>query len=159
MKKVKHIVFDHDGTLIDTTQLDKALFPGIKDMLTELKELGAHLYVWTARGRQSASDILSAQGVLSYFDSMVCGGEAPQKPDITGLQEMLYDIDPEEVIILGDSLGDIIGGKSLGAVSLGALWAHGSDEASGMYYEYGAKRCFLSIEECREYICDLVRGE
>ena len=47
---LKHIVFDHDGTLVKMGA-HRDLYPGIKELLTELLSREIKIYVWTARNR------------------------------------------------------------------------------------------------------------
>jgi len=60
------------------------------------------------------------------------------------------------LLSLGTPLGDIIGGVSFGAHSIGAMWGHGDPEAASAYEERGAKASFLKIEELKDYIEKLI---
>lgn len=118
---VKHIVFDCDGTLVDTTQLKYSLFPGIKELLHALS-LDSKLYVWTARDRKSTLRILKELGIISYFESICTIDDALAKPHISGLVEMVADVPKSSVCVIGDSSNDIIGAKNFGVKSIGAVW-------------------------------------
>lgn len=156
MKKISYIVFDNDGTLVDTSQVSKPLYAGMKDLLKHLKEKDVKLYVWTARSRASTVQILEKQGVSGFFED-ICGSDnATSKPSPDGINFLLPGVNPENVIVIGDSLGDIIGGSKFGAHCLGAMWGHGDESAASMYAEYGAKKSFLKISELEKYLDELI---
>ncbi len=156
MEKITHIVFDHDGTLVDTTKVTRALYPGIKDLLGFLQEKGIELYVWTMRSRASTQEILQKLGVAGHFKD-ICGvDDAPGKPSAAGLEYLLPEVGGQNVIVIGDSLGDIIGGTSFGAHCIGASWGHGDTKAALTYKSYGAKASFLRVDDCKEYIEKLI---
>ena len=156
MKKISYIVFDHDGTLVDTSKLPTSLYPGIKDLLLFLRKKEVKLYVWTARSRSSTADILEKHGVLSFFDD-ICGSDsAPGKPSPAGINFLLPGVKPENVVVIGDSLGDIIGGSKFGAHCIGAMWGHGDASAESTYAEYGAKISFIEISKLKKYIDKII---
>lgn len=117
----KHIVFDCDGTLIDTSNFRYQLFPGIKDLLLELKK-DCCLYVWTARDRASTIRILQEQGVLSLFDALCTMDDALPKPHISGLVELVGTQPRSQICVIGDTSNDILGAKNFGTLSIGAGW-------------------------------------
>lgn len=159
MRKFKAIVFDHDGTLVDTSSYQRLLYPGVKEMLTELAELGVDLYVWTARERGSLVEILQYLDIIGHFKLLSCGGETAAKPSALGISEMIFNIDPSEVVVIGDSLGDMQGGKSFGGYCVVAMWSHGQDEARKMYQEAGANECFLDVEDCLKFLKENIEGK
>lgn len=114
------------------------------------------MYVWTARGKQSTVQILTELNIYGHFED-VCGFDcAERKPSVAGIEYLLPEVDPNKVIVIGDSLGDIIGGKKFGAYCIGAMWAHGEAGAAETYAEYGASASFLSVEECQKHIEKLI---
>jgi phosphoglycolate phosphatase len=159
LKKITHIVFDHDGTLVDTTNIRRNLYPNMQELLQFLHGEGIKLYVWTARSRRSTEDILTSLGVISFFEDICGGNNAPSKPSPEGIELLLPAVNPENVIVIGDSLGDIIGGHNFGAHCIGAMWGHGDERAREAYLEHGAKESFLNLLDCKQYIEKLIRGE
>lgn len=156
MKKITHIVFDHDGTLVDTAKMKARLFPGITDLLEKLHKNQIKMYVWTARTKRSAFDILHSLKVDTYFEDICGGNDAPGKPTPDGIFYLIPDVNPENVIVIGDSLGDIIGGTKFGAHCIGAMWGHGDASAAEAYASYGAKTSFIAVDECSKYIEKLI---
>jgi phosphoglycolate phosphatase len=125
---LKHIVFDCDGTLVDTSQLKYSLYPGIKELLTELSE-NSTLYVWTARDRKSTLRILKELGVLHFFAGISTVDDALPKPHVSGLFELLGDTPRNTVCMIGDTSNDILGAKNYGIKSIGAVWNPASSPA------------------------------
>lgn len=156
MAKFKHIIFDHDGTLVDTTTYKRALFPGMKGLLKTLEKNGVTSYIWTARNRPSTVEILSSLAIIGQFKGMSCGGEMTAKPSIDGLESLMIKAPKEEILLIGDSLGDIVGGVSFGAFTVGALWGHGSDQGRKVMLEYGAKECFKTVAEFENFLKDKI---
>jgi phosphoglycolate phosphatase len=118
---MKHVIFDCDGTLIDTSKGKYTLFPGIKELILELSK-DCLLYVWTARGRQSTLRILEEAGVHSYFNSICTADDSLPKPHIAGLLELVGDTPKESICVIGDTSYDILGAKNFGVLSIGAIW-------------------------------------
>jgi len=156
MEKITHVVFDHDGTLVDTSRLERSLYPGIKDLVHFLADNNISMYVWTARSYASTKEILNKLGLASKFIDICGSNNAPGKPSPAGLEYLIPEVEAQNVIVIGDSLGDIIGGTKFGAHCIGASWGHGDETVAQMYAEYGAKASFLTVEECKQYIAKLI---
>ena len=156
MEKITHIVFDHDGTLVDTCVLPRMLYPGLRELLSFLKEKNVFLYVWTSRSNKSTRSSLEELDVMSHFDGVYGGDDGPGKPAPDGISVLLPEVNPQNVIVIGDSIGDIIGGKKFGASCIGAMWGHGDASASSIYKEYGASESFLTVNELKQYLEDKI---
>lgn len=153
VEKFTHIVFDHDGTLVNTSQYPTQAYAGITKLLPELLRCGYKLYVWTARGRGSTVEILRSLDMIGHFELLSCGSENGAKPSPEGIQAILPGIDPSKVIVIGDSTGDMMGGSAFGAYCIGALWAHGRQESGRrIMSEHGANKSFISVEELKEFL-------
>lgn len=156
-KKITHIVFDHDGTLVDTSGLDRVLYIGMKDLLKELRGQGIKLYIWTARGRKSTLEIIDEVGISSFFEELSCQGESSSKPSPEGIKHILYDVDPACVCVIGDSSGDMVGSKLYGSYGIGALWGHGTDRGRQVMMNSGADICCESVVECTKLLRELIK--
>lgn len=124
----KHIVFDCDGTLVDTSTLKYQLYPGIKELVTDLAQ-DSVLYVWTARDRKSTLRILSELGIHQYFESICTVDDALPKPHVSGLLSLVGHADKNSVCVIGDTSNDILGAKGFGVKSIGAVWNHSASPA------------------------------
>jgi phosphoglycolate phosphatase len=144
-----YIVFDCDGTLVDTAQLKYSLYPGIKDLLVALAA-DSTLYVWTARDRRSTLRILEELGVSTYFEQICTIDDALPKPHISGLIDMLSDMKKSHICVIGDTSNDILGAKNFGVKSIGAIWNR-SASATAMK-EIGADFIAKTPSECLEWL-------
>jgi phosphoglycolate phosphatase len=121
MANIKHVIFDCDGTLVDTSGPKYKLFPGIKELLLEHAE-ECIFYVWTARERMSTLKILKELGIISHFESISTASDHMPKPHIAGLVGLVGDTPKDSVCVIGDSSNDILGAKSFGVMAIGATW-------------------------------------
>src|SRR5690554_4376194 len=119
---MKHIVFDCDGTLVDPHSKNRPLYPGIMELLKELREDGHLRYVWTGRDRASTLRILSENKVLSFFEEIFTIDDGSAKPSPEGLEKMLSGVNKKSICVIGDSYADMLGAKHFGVMSIGALW-------------------------------------
>ena len=154
--KFKHIIFDHDGTLVNTTVYPRSLYAGMKELLKLLSSQGVSCYVWTARNRASTVEILESLAIIGQFKALSCGGEMTPKPSIDGLEALMIEAPKEEILVVGDSFGDVIGGASFGAYSVGALWGHGTESARSQMEQVGANQCFSTVADFRKFLSDKI---
>ncbi|MFA5584735.1 MAG: HAD-IA family hydrolase [Bacteriovoracaceae bacterium] len=154
---MKYIVFDCDGTLIDPLLSNRPLYPGILDLLKDLKDRGHLLYVWTARDRVSTLRILAENNVLSYFEEISTIDDDSPKPNPAGLKRMLGDVDKRSICVIGDSTSDIIGARSFGVMSIGALW--NNITSSEELEEYSADFLVKDPKVCSKVISDNLKGD
>ena len=117
----KHIVFDCDGTLVDTSQSLYKLYDGIRDLLEQL-DSSHFLYVWTARDRASTQRIFKELSISHFFEGIYTSDDTYPKPLMKGLMELLGPVDKSLVWVIGDTTHDIFGAKNYGAKSIGACW-------------------------------------
>lgn len=150
--QITHIIFDHDGTLVDTSSVEAHLFEGIEKMLLDLHGRGLKLYIWTARDKASLKRILNSFGLLNLFEGLCCSDDAPSKPNASGPKFMLGEDISKNICMIGDSPQDMRGAQALDALGLGALWAHGQMRIQTHLKESGANICFLTVDECHKYL-------
>lgn len=155
---ISHVVFDHDGTLVNTSQYPKSLFEGIKELLRHLKSQGIKLYVWTARDRRSTLEILKTLDILDQFEDISTASDGHPKPNPDGLEVMLFDIDPKSVVIVGDSYTDILGAKHFGCTSIGVIWIDPNDEDGKASLEhFEADHICSTVSECKKVLDNLIK--
>ena len=156
-KNVEHIVFDHDGTLVDTNGQGR-MYPGVWEMLDELGQRGVKLYVWTARTRHSTVEFLKSLDIITRFEELYCSTDSYPKPDVEGLKEMLGDVDPRSVVVVGDSMADMAGSSNFGSHSIGVTWATSNDSRHRQaLFDAGAKHVAATVKECKEKIFELIK--
>lgn len=153
---LKHVIFDHDGTLVNTSIAPRKIFPDIEDLLSFLRDSGISLYVWTARDRKSTKESLKSQGILHFFKELRCQGDAPLKPNTAEIEYML-DTDDQLVVMIGDSLSDIQAGKNIKAKTIAALWGFEDTELGDYFRQHGADELALSVQECKKILTKYIK--
>lgn len=143
------IVFDHDGTLVNTETPDFKVFPGIKELLVDLIQLGFTLSVWTARSHRSTVESLKRMDIAQYFTEIYGHDDGISKPHPDGLKKLAEGLDKEVVLHIGDSLGDIEGAKAFGISVIAACW-----NVPNQVENFRTKTPLLAIkvEDCRKII-------
>ncbi len=121
---MKSVIFDCDGTLIDTSKRDFPLFPGIRNLLEELSS-ECKLFVWTARDRLSTQRILKEHQILSFFEEIHTASDGATKPNPEGLIKLVGNQKKSEICVIGDSMSDILGAKKFQVLAIAAIWAPG----------------------------------
>ena len=105
---------------------DIELFPGVREMLSELKQQGHLLAVATGKSRAGLQRVLEATRLKPYFDASRCADETRSKPHPAMLEELMSELDiaPEAMLMIGDTAHDLQMAVSAGvaglAVSYGA---------------------------------------
>ncbi len=109
-----------------TRDPDIELFPGMREMLDELKQQGYLLAVATGKSRVGLDRVLVSTQLKPYFDASRCADETHPKPHPAMLQELMAElvIRPEATLMIGDTAHDLQMALSAGvpalAVSYGA---------------------------------------
>lgn len=99
----------------ETGQQQTYLYPGIKELLQQLKELGYHLFITTSKNQEVSLEIAHSLGISDCFEGIY--GSIPgsmHKADI--IQRVLVDhqIPKEEACI--------VGGKTIGIHTIAVSW-------------------------------------
>lgn len=102
------------------------VFPGIIDLLKELKSRGYKVGLVTSRLRQTTDIGLQKYEMEQYFDAIVtCDDTDKHKPDPEPIYIALDRLDSkaEESIMIGDSMFDILCAKNAGVKAGLVSWA------------------------------------
>jgi phosphoglycolate phosphatase len=115
---------------------DNDIYPGIHEMLSELKSRGKKVVLATSKPLDTAKKILELFGLTEYFDFI--GGAVNHQNDQKwqvlnwSLSSVGVDLnDPESLakcILVGDRKYDAEGAKICGIDSMGVLYGHGTEE-------------------------------
>jgi phosphoglycolate phosphatase-like HAD superfamily hydrolase len=144
-----HIIFDHDGTLVQMSNGQIQLFEGMEDFLLELKKENFALYVWTARPRKSALDILARLNIAHLFSAFYCYDDGIPKPDTAGLEQLTAGIEKNKIIHIGDSMTDIEGAEAYGIDVIAACW---NDPAQLRAFKQITPLVVKTLEDCKKII-------
>ena len=112
--------------------LENSVYPGIPELLAELKSAGKKLTVATSKPEEYAVRILEHFGLAKYFEN-ICGSnmdETRSKKDevISYAIEKNHITDKSKILMIGDRKHDILGAKKAGVKSCGVLFGYGSQE-------------------------------
>ena len=111
---------------------ENALYEGVPEVLSHLKDKGIHLYIVTGKPEHFAKLILSRLGILSFFEGIVGADMEEKSVEKDLLLAKMLDkagLSPsKEMAMIGDRSYDIIGGKTLGLHTVGVLWGIGGKE-------------------------------
>ena len=100
-------------------------FPGICEMLSELKKRGIRIAVLSNKPHAQAIDVVESLFGKDYFD-IVAGqkDDVPKKPDPAGVNRILeqFECSPEECLYFGDTNTDMQTGLNAKAHTVGVTW-------------------------------------
>jgi len=128
------------------------LYDGIKELIIDIDKEGILLSIFTGKGRTSALITLDELGLTSYFDMIVSGDDVENhKPSPEGIIMFLskHNLDPKEVLMIGDAPSDIIAANECGVEIASVVWdSYAEDEVRKL----NSKNLFHSVNELRNYI-------
>ena len=105
-------------------------YPGMIDLLTKLKQEGHRLCVATSKPEHTSREILDKFNMTQYFDVIVgsiADGDHDSKADV--IRRVLEQIaDPGEIVMVGDTVFDVLGAKEHNIPTVAVGWGFGSIE-------------------------------
>lgn len=105
-------------------------YPGIRELLEELKAEGHTLYVATSKPEEMSVKILEHFDLAKYFDR-ICGASLDtsrsSKEDVIAYLLSLCGRS-ESIVMVGDTKFDILGAKAHGIPAIGVSWGYGKVE-------------------------------
>lgn len=105
-------------------------YPGIRELLEELKAEGHTLYVATSKPEEMSVKILEHFDLAKYFDR-ICGASLDtsrsSKEDVIAYLLSLSGR-AESIVMVGDTKFDILGAKAHGIPAIGVSWGYGKVE-------------------------------
>ena len=130
------------------------VFPGISEMLGELKAAGKKLYLATSKPEVFAKQILEHFGITSYFE-FIGGADLEEtrvrKGDVIGyvLENCGLSDKKEKILMVGDREHDVLGAREQGIECVGVLFGYGDRaEMEACHAAYIAE----SINELRKML-------
>lgn len=110
--------------------LENAPYPGVEELLRDLRGAGRRLLVATSKPENMAVQVLEHFGLAPYFDR-ICGApadnqEGARKANVirSALQWMGCE-DLSDVVMVGDRRHDIDGAHEAGLQAIGVLYGYG----------------------------------
>jgi pyrophosphatase PpaX len=128
------------------------IYPGLKEILFELKNNNYPVGIFTGKGRGSSMITLTKLGVDKYFDLIVTGDDVEnQKPSPEGILKFVnhFGLNKERVLMIGDSVSDVKAAKDAGVKIASVLWdSYGIEEVKKLKSDY----YFHSVEELNSFL-------
>jgi HAD superfamily hydrolase (TIGR01509 family) len=100
---------------------EATLYPGVMDTLRKLRERGLRIGLVTNNGRVGTELTLKRCEIEGFFDTVVTRDDCDEmKPDGAPVRKVLNEmrVMPEEAVLVGDSVMDIIAARAAGLPSV-----------------------------------------
>jgi phosphoglycolate phosphatase len=110
-----------------TGMFENALYPGVRQALAELQQMGHRMRVVTAKPRPYAIRILEHFGIDGFFDAVhgpTLGDRTHNKAIL--VKEALLGITSNDAVMIGDREEDVRAAKANKIASIAARWGYGS---------------------------------
>ena len=116
----------------DNLNTDSELYNGVEDTLAAFKRAGIAMACITNKPEQFTLPLLKEIGLSQFFDKVVCGDSFEhRKPHPMPLLETakFFNVLPEQSIMVGDSVNDIMAAQAAGFYSICVSYGyHGEDD-------------------------------
>lgn len=102
-------------------------YPGIRELLAQLKQRGYLLYVATSKPEETAIEILEHFELARYFDK-ICGAamEGGRNSKEAVIEYLLDQVGRDmEKVMVGDTKYDVLGAKAHGIPTIAVSWGYG----------------------------------
>ena len=137
---------EHFGTI---GLFENEVYPGILELLRDLKAGGTRLFVATTKPTEFSVQIAERFGFLEYIE-LVSGscldGQRGQKADVIAYARDTCGVDMNRAVMVGDRQFDVEGAKLCGIPCIGVSYGYGSREE---LEAAGADWIADSVEELR----------
>ena len=93
------------------------IYPGIKEIVENIKSENIPLSIYTGKGRDSSLITLEKIGLLNYFDMVVSGDDVKEpKPSPEGIDMFVdkFNLQRDRVLMIGDAPADIKAARNAG---------------------------------------------
>ena len=132
--------------------LENEVYPGIRELLSDLKKAGKRLMIATSKPQAAAELVMHHFGLDEWVPEIVGGTDDPSrntKGKVIAWVLREYGVDPGTAVMVGDREHDILGAAENGISAIGITWGYGDRaELEGA----GAKAVFDTTEETVDYI-------
>ena len=133
-----------------------SLHEGMREVLEFLKQHGIARGLFTGKGRQATEISLEKFGIADLFDAVITGDDvAEYKPSGDGLRRIMQRlaVRPEETLMVGDAVGDIVAARDAGVAIASVLWdSYGKRDVLKMDSDF----LFDTVPHFREWIATCI---
>ena len=118
------------GRYVPIGKFEKTPYPGIRELLEKLRAQGNRLYVATSKPEEMAVEVLEHFDLAHFFDH-ICGASLDRsriaKDAVISYLLQLHGADGQMVMV-GDTVFDVLGAAAHGIHAVGVAWGYGSVE-------------------------------
>lgn len=131
---------------------ESCVFPGIADLLRELKDAGCRLAIATSKPQPLAEELLTREGIIGLFAAISgsdpSGGD-DSKQAVTMRAMELLGAAPEKTVLVGDTKYDVIGAHQCGIKCIGVRYGYA---AEGELESAGADHIAADMKEIKTIV-------
>jgi len=130
-----------------------SLFPGVTELLAELKERGHQLAIATGKPRRGLDRALQASGIGPLFAASRCGDETEPKPHPAMLLELMAELQLEaaDMLMIGDTSHDLGMAASAGVAAVAVTYGAHPEES---LLAFAPRACVASVVELRQWLTE-----
>ncbi|HEX2868976.1 MAG TPA: HAD-IA family hydrolase [Ignavibacteriales bacterium] len=128
------------------------IYPGIRDVLEDIKKARIPLGIFTGKGRKASTITLKTLGIFDYFDMIVTGDDVKRhKPNPEGVLNFVkkFNLQKTRVLLIGDAPADIKAARSAGVKIASVVW---DSYAKTLVMESNSSYLFHTVEELHRFI-------
>ena len=108
--------------------LENEVYPGIRELLRDLKQAGKRLMVATSKPQAAAELVMHHFGLDEFIPEIIGGTDDPRrntKGKVIAWALREYGVDPSTAVMVGDREHDIQGAAENGIPAIGITWGYG----------------------------------
>ncbi len=128
--EAQQAVKDFRERYIPTGVYESIVFPGIRELLCELRAAGLVTGIATSKPQQLAEELLGRENMLVLFDAIsgsTLDGSDDSKQQVTRRAMELLGAVPEETVLVGDTKYDVAGAHKCGIKCIGVSYGYAAD--------------------------------
>ena len=131
--------------------LENEVYPGVRELLRDLKAAGKRLMVATSKPQAAAEKVMRHFGLDEFVPEIIGGTDDTRNTKGKGIAYALreYGVDPTTAVMVGDREHDILGAAENNLPAIGITWGYG-DRAE--LETAGAEAVFDTPAETVQYI-------
>jgi phosphoglycolate phosphatase len=110
---------------------ENAVYAGVEDVLTALRQSGRRLFVATSKAHVFADRIIDHFDLRRHFERVFgaeLDGTRADKSDLLAHALKTTSVDPSRAVMIGDRSHDMIGARNNGMQGIGVLYGYGSEQ-------------------------------
>lgn len=127
------------------------LFPGVRELLADLRSADYRLAVATGKSRRGLEHALDMTGLRPLFDATRCADETEPKPHPAMLVELMeaLALENRDLLMIGDTSHDLGMARNAGVDAVAVAYgAHAPDALR----EWAPRACVQSVDELRAWL-------